>query len=161
LKPLASLSGKPPKIWSTPSARLMKALWTGRESFKPRPGSHSSVRTRGIFAREMPRFKTPKRLSRRARNRPGKPGIRSAEVTRRARRRSSAPPASPVDRLLVAIAPVQQAVARDLLDCAFTPLERQRVEGQGEMLLPISGKKGKDAVAKPAERTSARQKKAG
>ncbi len=56
---------------------------------------------------------------------------------------------------------VQQAVARDLLDCAFTPLERQRVEGQGEMLLPISGKKGKDAVAKPADRARARRKKAG
>jgi hypothetical protein len=63
--------------------------------------------------------------------------------------------------LLVAIAPVQQAVARDLLDCAFTPLERQRVEGQGEMLLPISGKKGKDAVAKPAERSSVRQRTTG
>jgi hypothetical protein len=38
---------------------------------------------------------------------------------------------------------------------------RKRIEGQGEMLLPISGKKGKDAVVKPAERPSARQKKAG
>jgi len=38
---------------------------------------------------------------------------------------------------------------------------RKRIEGQGEMLLPISGKKGKEAVAKPVERTNARQKKAG
>jgi len=37
---------------------------------------------------------------------------------------------------------------------------RKRIQGQGEMLLPISGKKGKEA-AKPAERASARQKKAG
>jgi DNA end-binding protein Ku len=38
---------------------------------------------------------------------------------------------------------------------------RKRTEGQSEMLLPISGKKDKEAVAKPAERSSARQKKAG
>ena len=38
---------------------------------------------------------------------------------------------------------------------------RKRIEGQGEMLLPISSQKGKEAVAKPAERVSARQKKAG
>jgi DNA end-binding protein Ku len=35
---------------------------------------------------------------------------------------------------------------------------RKRVEGQGEMLLSIAGKKGKDAVANPTERQSARQK---
>ena len=29
---------------------------------------------------------------------------------------------------------------------------RKRIEGQGEMLLPIPGKKGKEAAAKPAER---------
>ena len=38
---------------------------------------------------------------------------------------------------------------------------RKRTEGQGEMLLPISGKKGKQATAKPAERASARQENAG
>jgi DNA end-binding protein Ku len=37
---------------------------------------------------------------------------------------------------------------------------RKRVEGQGEMLLPIAGKKAKE-VAKPAARPSARQKKTG
>jgi len=41
------------------------------------------------------------------------------------------------------------------------PKRRKPIEGQGEMLLPIAGKKGKDAVAKPAERASARQKKTG
>ena len=36
---------------------------------------------------------------------------------------------------------------------------RKRIEGQGEMLLPIAGKKGKETVAEPAERPSTRQKK--
>jgi DNA end-binding protein Ku len=38
---------------------------------------------------------------------------------------------------------------------------RKRIEGQGEMLLPIPGKKGKEAAAKPAQRPSARQENAG
>jgi len=38
---------------------------------------------------------------------------------------------------------------------------RQRIEGQSEMLLPIAGKKGKQAAAKPAERASGRQERAG
>jgi DNA end-binding protein Ku len=38
---------------------------------------------------------------------------------------------------------------------------RKRTEGQGEMLLPIAGKKGKQATAKPAERAGARQQNAG
>jgi DNA end-binding protein Ku len=38
---------------------------------------------------------------------------------------------------------------------------RKRVEGQAEMLLPIVGKKGKEAAGKTADRSSARQKKAG
>jgi DNA end-binding protein Ku len=38
---------------------------------------------------------------------------------------------------------------------------RKRIEGQGEMLLPIAGKKGKQATAKPAERAGARQENAG
>jgi DNA end-binding protein Ku len=37
---------------------------------------------------------------------------------------------------------------------------RKRIPGQGEMLLPIAGKKSKD-VAKPVVRTGAKQKKAG
>jgi len=36
-----------------------------------------------------------------------------------------------------------------------------QVDGRGEMLLPIAGKKGKRAAAKPAERASARQENAG
>ena len=38
---------------------------------------------------------------------------------------------------------------------------RKRAEGQGEMLLPIAGKKGKEAESKPAERSGTRQKRAG
>jgi DNA end-binding protein Ku len=38
---------------------------------------------------------------------------------------------------------------------------RKRIEGQEEMLLPISGKKGKEAASKPAARPTTRQKKAG
>jgi DNA end-binding protein Ku len=38
---------------------------------------------------------------------------------------------------------------------------RKRIEGQGEMLLPIAGKRGKQATAKPAERAIARQENAG
>jgi DNA end-binding protein Ku len=37
----------------------------------------------------------------------------------------------------------------------------KRIAGQTEMLLPIVGKKGKEAAAKPAAKPSARQKKAG
>ncbi len=37
---------------------------------------------------------------------------------------------------------------------------RKRIQGQSEMLLPIAGKKGKETAAKPAERSSVRQKKA-
>jgi DNA end-binding protein Ku len=46
---------------------------------------------------------------------------------------------------------------------AFVPPKkgRKRIEGQGEMLLPIQGKKGKQSTAKPAGRASARQENAG
>jgi DNA end-binding protein Ku len=37
---------------------------------------------------------------------------------------------------------------------------KKRIEGQREMVLPITGKKGKEA-AKPVARTATRQKKAG
>jgi len=39
--------------------------------------------------------------------------------------------------------------------------ERKRAEGQREMLLPIAGKKAKEAAEKPTPRVGARQKKAG
>jgi hypothetical protein len=40
------------------------------------------------------------------------------------------------------------------------PKGKKRIPGQGEMLLPISGKKSKD-TAKPVAQQSGRQKKAG
>jgi DNA end-binding protein Ku len=40
------------------------------------------------------------------------------------------------------------------------PKSRKRIQGQGEMLLPISGKKAKEAT-KSIARPAARQKKAG
>ena len=55
---------------------------------------------------------------------------------------------------------LRRSIAREKVASAPPKKRRQRIEGQGEMLLPISGKKGKEA-AKPAERASARQKKAG
>jgi DNA end-binding protein Ku len=46
---------------------------------------------------------------------------------------------------------------------ASTPLQKRprRIEGQGGMLLPIAGRKGRQATAKPAEQTSAGQESAG
>jgi DNA end-binding protein Ku len=38
---------------------------------------------------------------------------------------------------------------------------KKRIEGQREMLLPISGKKGKEAAAKATARPSGRHRKAG
>jgi len=63
----------------------MKALWTGHESFKPRLGSRSSARTRGIFARETPRFKTPSALVAALAIDLEKTGIRSTEARKRSR----------------------------------------------------------------------------
>src|ERR1700676_4275116 len=56
---------------------------------------------------------------------------------------------------------LRRSVAQE--KAASTPPKkgRKRIQGQGEMLLPIAGKKGKEAAAKPADRPSARQKKAG
>ena len=56
---------------------------------------------------------------------------------------------------------LRRSIAQDKAASAPPKKGRMRIQGQSEMLLPISGKKGKDAVAKPAERTSVRQKKTG
>ena len=44
---------------------------------------------------------------------------------------------------------------------APAPKGKKRVQGQGEMLLPITGKKGRDAAAAPVTQSSGRRKKAG
>jgi hypothetical protein len=58
-----------------------------------------------------------------------------------------------------------EALRRSIAQEKATPTPpkkgRKRIEGQGEILFPISGKKGKQATAKPAERASARQENAG
>ena len=56
---------------------------------------------------------------------------------------------------------LRRSIAQDKAASAPPKKGRKRIQGQSEMLLPISGKKGKDTVAKPAERTSVRQKKTG
>jgi DNA end-binding protein Ku len=60
---------------------------------------------------------------------------------------------------------LMEALRRSIAQERGTPAprkkERERIEGQGEMLLPIAGKKGKQATAKPAERANARQENAG
>jgi DNA end-binding protein Ku len=56
---------------------------------------------------------------------------------------------------------LRHSIAQDQAASAPPKKGRTRSEGQGERLLPISGQKGKEAVAKPAERVSARRKKAG
>ena len=56
---------------------------------------------------------------------------------------------------------LRRSIAQEKVASAPPKKGRKRIEGQGEMLLPIAGKKSKDTVAKPAERPSVRQKKAG
>ena len=56
---------------------------------------------------------------------------------------------------------LRRSIARDKAASAPPKNGRKRIQRQGEMLLSIQGEKGKDAVAKPAARTSARQKKTG
>jgi hypothetical protein len=55
---------------------------------------------------------------------------------------------------------LRHSIAQEEAASAPPKREHKHIEGQGEMLLPISGKKVKDAVAKPTERSGARQKKA-
>jgi len=55
---------------------------------------------------------------------------------------------------------LRQSVAQDKRVPASAKKGRKRITGQTEMLLPITGKKGKEA-AKPSAKPTARQKKAG
>src|ERR1700686_5546967 len=56
---------------------------------------------------------------------------------------------------------LRRSIAEEKAAPAPPKKRRKRTEGQAEMLLPIAGKKGKQATAKPAERASARQDNAG
>ena len=57
---------------------------------------------------------------------------------------------------------LRRSIAQEKAAAAPPKKGRKRIQGQGEMLLAIPGnKKGKDAVAQPAERPRTRQKKTG
>ncbi len=56
---------------------------------------------------------------------------------------------------------LRRSIAQEKAASAPLKKGRKRIEGLGEMLLPIPGKKGEDGVAKSAERPNARQKKTG
>jgi DNA end-binding protein Ku len=56
---------------------------------------------------------------------------------------------------------LRRSIAQEKRTAAPVKKGRKRAEGQAEMLLPISGKKGKEVATKPTARPSARQKKAG
>lgn len=58
------------------------------------------------------------------------------------------------------VANLMDALERSVAAGSKKPKGKKRIPGQGEMLLPISGKK-KDAEAKPVARSGARQKRAG
>jgi DNA end-binding protein Ku len=55
---------------------------------------------------------------------------------------------------------LRSSIAREKAASAPPKKGRKPIKGQGEMLFPISSKKGKNAVEKPSERSGARQKKA-
>ncbi len=57
---------------------------------------------------------------------------------------------------------LRRSIAEEKRPTAASKKGRKRIAGQGEMLLPIPGKKGKEAAAsKPVARPGTRQKKAG
>ncbi|MGB8742138.1 MAG: Ku protein, partial [Xanthobacteraceae bacterium] len=58
------------------------------------------------------------------------------------------------------VANLMDALKRSIAADTKKPKSKKRIPGQGEMLLPISGKKGKETEPKHT-RTSARQKRAG
>src|ERR1700676_2713906 len=53
---------------------------------------------------------------------------------------------------------LRRSISQEKAASAPPKKAHKRIEGQGEMLLPILGKKGKETVTKPAERASTRQK---
>jgi DNA end-binding protein Ku len=56
---------------------------------------------------------------------------------------------------------LRRSIAQEQTASAPPKKGRKRIKGQAEMLLPISGRKAKEAVAKPAEPGSAGRNKAG
>ena len=56
---------------------------------------------------------------------------------------------------------LRRSIAQEQAASAPPKKGRKRIKGQAEMLLPISGREAKEAVAKPAQRASARRNEAG
>jgi len=56
---------------------------------------------------------------------------------------------------------LRRSIAQEKRVPASPKKGRKRIAGQTEMLLPIAGKKGKEATVKPVAKPTARQKKAG
>ena len=73
-------------------------------------------------------------------------------------REHAAPRPQNVENLMDAL---RRSMAQEKVASAPQKKGRKRIGGQGEMLLPITGKKSQEAVAKPTGRTGVRQKKAG
>src|SRR5213595_10971 len=69
-------------------------------------------------------------------------------------RELAAPPPQNVVNLMDAL---RRSIAQEQAPAAPPKKRRKRIEGQGEMLLPISGQKGKEVAAKPAERGAHRE----
>jgi DNA end-binding protein Ku len=72
-------------------------------------------------------------------------------------RELATPPPQNVLNLMDAL---RHSIAHEQAASAPPKKRRKRIESQGEMLLPISGHKAREAVAKPAERVGVRRKKA-
>jgi DNA end-binding protein Ku len=74
-------------------------------------------------------------------------------------RERATPPPQNVANLMDAL---RRSIAEEKAASTPSPKKgRKRIDGQTELPLPIAGKKGKQAAAKPAERASARQERAG
>ncbi len=56
---------------------------------------------------------------------------------------------------------LRRSIAEEKAASAPPKKGRKRIQGQGEMLLPIPGRKGKETAAKPTERPNARHKNVG
>jgi DNA end-binding protein Ku len=70
-------------------------------------------------------------------------------------------PAARPQNVVNLIDALRRSVAQEKRAPASSKKGRKRVAGQTEMLLPIAGKKGKEAAVKPVAKPTARQKKAG
>jgi DNA end-binding protein Ku len=56
---------------------------------------------------------------------------------------------------------LRQSIAQEQAAAGLPKKPRKRIDGQTEMLLPIPGKKGKEALRKPTNRPNTREKEAG